>query len=97
MSQYVAILEDAGPDRAVGVWFPDLPGCFPAGETLDEAIANASQAVALYADSLEEQGKPMPLPRSLSALKADPAFLADLQGNMVALIAAAARVQSAAE
>ena len=38
MSHYVAIIEDAGPDKAVGVWFPDLPGCFSAGDTLDEAI-----------------------------------------------------------
>jgi predicted RNase H-like HicB family nuclease len=40
-SHYVAIVEDAGPDKAVGVWFPDLPGCFSAGDSLDEAIRNA--------------------------------------------------------
>jgi len=27
---YVAIIEDAVPDHAVGVWFPDLSGCFGA-------------------------------------------------------------------
>ena len=58
MSQYVAIIEDAGPDKAIGVWFPDLPGCFSAGDTLDEAMSNAAVAIALYAEALEEQGKP---------------------------------------
>ena len=24
MAHYVAIIEDAGPDHAIGVWFPDL-------------------------------------------------------------------------
>lgn len=97
MSQYVAIVEDAGPDKAVGVWFPDLPGCFSAGDTLDEAISNASAAVALYAEALEEQGGTLPSPRSLSSLKGDPAFRADLQGNMVALIAMPERISTAAE
>ena len=53
MTHYVAIIEDAGPDHAVGVWFPDLPGCFAAGDTLDEALFNASEAIALW---IEAQG-----------------------------------------
>ena len=36
MTYYVAIIEDAGPDHAVGVWFPDLPGCIAAAETRDD-------------------------------------------------------------
>jgi predicted RNase H-like HicB family nuclease len=97
MSQYIAIVEEAGPDKAVGVWFPDLPGCFTAGDTLDEAIANAPTAVALYAEALEDAGETLPAPRSLTDLKRDPAFLSDLQGNMIALIAAPERISSAAE
>jgi predicted RNase H-like HicB family nuclease len=60
MSLYVAIVEDAGPDQAPGVWFPDVPGCFSAGDTLDEAISNAAGAIALYADALAEQGRTLP-------------------------------------
>lgn len=97
MSQYVAIVEDAGPQKAVGLWFPDLPGCFAAGDSLDEAIANAPAAVALYAEAVEEQGGTLPPPRSLSALKGDPAFRSELQGNMVALIAWPSVVPAAAE
>ena len=41
MAHYIAIIEDAGPDHAVGVWFPDLPGCTSAGDDIDDALRNA--------------------------------------------------------
>jgi predicted RNase H-like HicB family nuclease len=50
MTHYVAIIEDAGPDHAVGVWFPDLPGCTSGGDDIDEALRNAPEALDLYAD-----------------------------------------------
>ena len=34
-------------DKKHGVAVPDLPGCFSAGDTLDEAVANAREAVEL--------------------------------------------------
>ena len=45
MAHYIAIIEDAGPDHAVGVWFPDLPGCTSAGDDIDEALRNAPEAL----------------------------------------------------
>lgn len=97
MTYYVAIIEDAGPEKAVGVWFPDLPGCFSAGDTLDEAIRNASDAVAAYAEALEADGPALPPPGALSALKDNPDFAADVRDNMVAIIPAPGRMSSAAE
>ena len=97
MSHYVAIIEDAGPDRAVGVWFPDLPGCFAAGDTLDEAMRNAAEAITLYAEALEEHGRALPPPRRLSALKGDAGFTSDAKGNMLALIEVVEPTRSAAE
>ena len=35
MSHYLAIVEDTGPETAVGVWFPDLPGCFSGGDDVE--------------------------------------------------------------
>jgi predicted RNase H-like HicB family nuclease len=46
MTAYVAILEDTGPSTTAGVWFPDLPGCFSAGDDIDEALRNAGEAIA---------------------------------------------------
>jgi predicted RNase H-like HicB family nuclease len=88
MHHYIAIVEDAGPDAAIGVWFPDLPGCFSAGETLDEAIENAPEAIAVYAEALTKDGRDLPPPRSLAELKNDPEFAAEVRDNMVALVSA---------
>jgi predicted RNase H-like HicB family nuclease len=54
---YVAIVEDAGSEGAVGIWFPDIPGCFSAGDDIDEALRNAQEALALYADSQAKEGR----------------------------------------
>ena len=97
MPHYVAIVEDAGPDKAIGLWFPDLPGCFSAGDTVDEAILNASEAVSLYAESLAKEGKALPSPRSVAVLRNDPETAADLRDHVVALVAYPAGTAHAAE
>jgi predicted RNase H-like HicB family nuclease len=88
MPHYVAIVEEAGRDKAVGIWFPDLPGCFSAGEDLDEALRNAPEAIGLYAASLAEEGHSLPPPRLLTDLRTDPKFTDDIKNYMVALVAA---------
>ena len=40
-THYVAVIEKE-PDSAFGVWFPDVEGCFSAGETVDEAVGECS-------------------------------------------------------
>ena len=70
MPHYVAIVEDAGPEKAVGIWFPDLPGCFSAGDDIDEALRNAQEALALYVESRAQEGRALPASRTVSALKA---------------------------
>ena len=97
MPHYVAIVEDPGADKAIGLWFPDLPGCFSAGDTVDEAMLNASEAVSLYAESLAKEGKPLPSPRSVAALRSDPAIATDLRDHMVALVAYRSGTAHAAE
>ena len=97
MAHYIAIVEDAGPDRAVGVWFPDLPGCTSAGDDIDEALRNAPEALELYAESFLHDGKSLPRPRTLTELKADPEIAKDLTAYMVALIELPERVHAADE
>ncbi len=94
MTHYIAIIEDAVPAYAVGVWFPDLPGCTSGGDDIDEALRNAPEALELYADSIEEDGKSLPRPRTLTELKADPAVADDLKGHIFALIELRARVHA---
>lgn len=97
MPHYVAIVEEAGPDTAVGIWFPDLPGCFSAGDTVDEALRNAEEALALYAESEREEGRALPPPRTLSELRKDPEAAGDIRDFMVALVALPASIADAAE
>jgi predicted RNase H-like HicB family nuclease len=92
---YIAIVEDAGPDHAVGVWFPDLPGCMSAGYDIDDALHNAPEALELYAESFEADGKPMPRPRTLTELKADPEIADDIKTYMVAVVELPARAHAA--
>jgi predicted RNase H-like HicB family nuclease len=86
MTHYVAIVEDAGAEKAVGIWFPDLPGCFSAGDDVDDALRNAHEALALYAEAEARQGRALPKPRTISALKSDPDAISDLHDHVVALV-----------
>ncbi len=85
MTHYVAIVEEE-EGKAIGVWFPDLPGCLSAGDTLDEAMLNAAEALELWAAAMIEIGQKIPAARSLTELKADPEIAQDLARHMVALI-----------
>lgn len=95
MPHYIAIIEDAGPDKAIGVWFPDLPGCFSAGDDMDEALRYAPEALALYAESLAKEQKPLPQPRKLAALRDDPTLAEDLRNHIVALVSLPAPADAA--
>jgi predicted RNase H-like HicB family nuclease len=47
-----------------GYWasFPDLPGCFTQGETLEELREHAREAVAGHLAVLQDSGQPLPEP-----------------------------------
>ena len=48
-----------------GVTVPDLPGCFSAGKTFDEALAMAKEAIEFHMEGLIEDGRPIPKPRRI--------------------------------
>jgi len=56
----VVLHKDKGSDY--GVTVPDLPGCFSAGKTIDEALAMAKEAIELHLEGLIEDGTPIPRP-----------------------------------
>jgi predicted RNase H-like HicB family nuclease len=61
---------EAGDDaHAFGVVVPDLPGCFSAGDTLDEAIANSKEAILLYLDALLDNGQAFPRASGVQELR----------------------------
>ena len=58
MKYPVAIHKDQ--DSCYGVTVPDIPGCFSAGETLDEAINNVQEAISSHLEILAEEGELAP-------------------------------------
>ena len=71
---YVIAIEPGDEKHAFGVAVPDLPGCFSAGDTLDEAITNAREVIELWLETVIDDGLPVPEPKPLSKHQADPAF-----------------------
>ena len=62
------------PDSDYGVTVPDLPGCFSAGETLDEALDMAKEAVETHIEGLLLDGDPLPDPLELESHLANPDY-----------------------
>jgi len=70
MARYVAIVD--GKPGAFGVVVPDLPGCTSGGESVDEALRNAVDAVTLWVEDARADGEKIPKARSAEALREDP-------------------------
>ena len=41
------------PETCFGVTIPDIPGCFTAGDTFEEALANVQEAIELWVEAGE--------------------------------------------
>ncbi len=52
-------------DSAYGVTVPDLPGCFSAGETLEEALSSSQEAILSHIEALLMDGEAVPKQRPL--------------------------------
>lgn len=67
---YPAIVERAG--AGYSVFFPDLPGCTSAGDTLQEAARSAEEALEGHLAVTAEAGESLPDPSELDSLERDP-------------------------
>jgi predicted RNase H-like HicB family nuclease len=75
MSMRYPIAIEPGDDKtAFGVVVPDLPGCFSAGDTLDEAIAGAEEAAAAWIDATLDGGGAVPAPSDLESIRSNPDY-----------------------
>ncbi len=73
--RYPIAIEPGDATHAFGVVVPDLPGCFSAGDTLDEAMVNAESAVLAWMETTLDQGGFIPSASSLDTLRdAHPEF-----------------------
>ena len=72
MNYPIVIHKDRRSD--FGVTVPDLPGCFSAGRTIDEALEMAREAIELHLEGIIEDGGVAPLPTSLEKLRHNPDY-----------------------
>jgi predicted RNase H-like HicB family nuclease len=70
MYNYIAIIHKEA-DSDYGVSFPDLPGVISAGETMEEAIKQANEALNFHIEGLIEDGEKIPHPSSLENIERD--------------------------
>lgn len=60
MSKYTIIVEYDPEAKAYSVTVPALPGCTSQGDTIEQAIANAKEAIAGHIETLRQIGEPVP-------------------------------------
>ena len=70
MKHYVGVIEQG--EGGFGVFFPDVPGCVSAGETVSEAAAGAQEALQAHLDLTLENGLQFPEPSGVFDMPVDP-------------------------
>jgi len=55
------VLIEKNEDRGYTVTVPSLPGCITQGDTWDETITNAKEAIAGHIEALRTLGKQIPM------------------------------------
>jgi len=83
--RYIAFIHK-DPDSAYGISFPDVLGCISAGDTIDEAVHNAVEALSGHVRMLEADGDPVPEPRDFDAIMADESLAVDREGAMTTVV-----------
>ena len=72
--KFIIAIEPGNDTTAWGVVVPDLPGCFSAGDTLDEAMENAREAIDLWCETVIEDGGDIPMGKTIALHQADPGY-----------------------
>ena len=81
--RYPVAIEPGIDAAAWGVIVPDLPGCFSAGDTLEEALIQAEDAVISWIEAAIDDGQDIPIPSHIDVLRA---AHAELEGWLWALV-----------
>ena len=68
--RYPIAIEAGNDTTAWGVVVPDLPGCFSAGDTLEDALVQAEDAITGWIEAAIDDGLDIPAPSHIEALRA---------------------------
>ena len=62
------------PESDYGVTVPDIPGCFSAGESVEEAISCAAEAIECHIEGLLIDGESIPNPSPIEQHRDNPEY-----------------------
>jgi antitoxin HicB len=87
MPHYIALIHKER-DSSYGVSFPDVPGVIAAGDSIDEAMQRAAEALEFAAEDWQgrDGSKRFPKPRTIDALRADAEFQQDAADAVIAAV-----------
>ncbi len=60
MRRYTLVLIPDPEEGGFTVRVPMLPGCITEGDSLEEALSDAREVIALYLEDLQARGEPIP-------------------------------------
>ncbi len=80
MKYPIVMHKDSNSDY--GVTFPDLPGCFSAGSTIEEAMGMAQEAAECHIEGMLVDSEPIPVATSIESHKDN----SDFEGGIWALV-----------
>lgn len=78
---YPVAIELGDKEHAYGVIVPDVVGCFSAGDTFEEALSNAEEAITSHIEILVEDGEKILAPSNVESFLND-----DYKGMVFALV-----------
>ena len=81
MAYYIALLHRA-ESGGYGVSLPDFPGCISFGDSVEEALTNAAEALSLHTS--DEPVEALPAARTLEEIAADPDWADSMDGALIA-------------
>ena len=84
---YLGVVEK-DPDSAWGMWFPDMPGCFPAVDDFDDLPRAAAELLREHVDALKRYGIAIPGPRSITEAMADKEVRRSLKAGATTMLVA---------
>lgn len=84
-TQFLGIVEK-DKDSAYGMWFPDMPGCFPAADSLDDLPSAAVELLRQHVEALESAGAAVPKGRSFEEALTDRDVQAALKRGATTLL-----------
>ncbi|MXX88998.1 MAG: CopG family transcriptional regulator [Boseongicola sp. SB0677_bin_26] len=88
MTRFVGVANKQ-PETAWGIWFPDVPGCTSAADSLDDLFPNACLALEFHLE-----GADVPVPRTAEEIMKFQDVRDDLAGGAVLLMVPPLRAES---